>query len=378
MISREIGDVTLKPVKGGDRWGYDLLKFSETMTLQRKEEKTVKKLFLIPLAIVLVSGLIFSGCAAPAPAPAPAPVKHKTVELKMWCAWPVTKFASYPQNEIFRDMVNDYGKDINLSMKIIGGPEVFGTYEGVEAQLGGAFDVACIPPPYYLGVVPESFAIEVISLPGWEMREKGIFDLMDKFHQKAGLKYLAFTGYPLWFQGYSKFDTPTPDLTGKTMRTAPIYDPMVKALGGVPVNIPAPEVYEALARGFVDGFYWPEVGITDFAWNEHVKYYWGQHTPYLVDCGFTMNLDKWNTLDKDQQAVLNRVSEELERLLVDHPLWGGRVETDYKKLVIDGPMERINFSDADYKYYVDTAIGVVWETVIAQAPETAQIKEMLK
>ena len=31
----------------------------------------MKKLFLIPLVIVLVSGLILGGCAKPAPAPAP-------------------------------------------------------------------------------------------------------------------------------------------------------------------------------------------------------------------------------------------------------------------------------------------------------------------
>ena len=337
----------------------------------------MKKLFLIPLAIVLVSGLIFGGCAAPAPAPAPAPVTHEAVELKMWCAWPTTKFASYPQNEIFRDMVNDYGKDINLSLKIIGGPEVFGTYEGIESQLAGAFDVACIPPPYYLGVVPESLAVMLNQFTPWESRERGTFDLMDKFHQKAGLKYLSFTGYPLWFQGYSKFDTPTPDLTGKTIRTAPIYDPMVKKLGGTPVTIPAPEVYEALARGLVDGLFWPNVGIIDFAWNEHVKYYWGQHTPYLVDCGFTINLDKWNTLDKDQQAVLLRVGEEIERILVDHPLWGGRVESDYKKLVIDGDMEHIKFSEADYKWFVEMALDVVWEAVIAHAPDSAQLKPLM-
>ena len=33
----------------------------------------MKKMFLIPLIIILAAGLIFGGCAKPAPAPTPVP-----------------------------------------------------------------------------------------------------------------------------------------------------------------------------------------------------------------------------------------------------------------------------------------------------------------
>lgn len=343
----------------------------------------MKKIFTVILAITLLGAFIVYGCAAPAPtpaptptpAPAPKPVEYKPVELKMWCAWPVTKYAAYPQNEMFRDLVNEYGKRVNLSLKIIGGPEVFGVYEGIESQLAGTYDVACTAPPYYLGKVPESLARMLDQYTPWEDRQRGTFDLMDKFHQKGGLKYLAFTGYPSYFQGYSIFDTPKPDLTGKMIRTAPIYDPMVKALGGTPVTIAAGEVYEALSRGMVHGLYWPNLGIQDFKWDEVLKYYWGQPTPYLVDCGFTINLNKWNSLDKDQQAALAKAGVDIERKIAD--VWDQRAKKDFETLVTKGKMKQILFSPEDYKYYVKTALDEVWKVILAKAPDAAQFRPLM-
>jgi len=54
----------------------------------------VKRLFVIPLMIVLVSGLIFGGCAAPAPAPAPTPA-HEPYEIQLY-----TIPAGYPEYAI--------------------------------------------------------------------------------------------------------------------------------------------------------------------------------------------------------------------------------------------------------------------------------------
>lgn len=49
------------------------IKVESTKELLHKERE-VKTVFFIVLAIVLASGLIFGGCAAPAPAPTPAPL----------------------------------------------------------------------------------------------------------------------------------------------------------------------------------------------------------------------------------------------------------------------------------------------------------------
>jgi TRAP-type C4-dicarboxylate transport system substrate-binding protein len=331
----------------------------------------MKKVLMIWLTLVTVS-LLAVGSAAPAA----EKKEHKAVEFKIWTAWPVKSSPGYPGNQILMDLVNRYGKAVNLSARIIGGPEVFGTFEGVEAQLAGTFDIAVTAPSYYVGVVPESYATMLNQYTPWESRKLGIFDLMDKFHQRKGLKYLSWYTAIGNFQAYSKFDTPKPDLRGKIMRTAPIYDPLVRALGGTPTTIAPAEIYDALARGVADGFFWLNRGIQTHRWHEQVKYYWGQKLPYASDGNITMNLNLWNKLDKDQQAVLTKVGEQLEYQMADNDK--KEVEQQYRDLVTSGLLKYIKFSDADYKYYRKTASDTAWNYVISKAPDAAKLRPLME
>jgi TRAP-type transport system periplasmic protein len=55
------------------------------------------------------------------------------------------------------------------------------------------------------------------------------------------------------------------DLAGLKLRVGtPILATMVKALGATPVNIAAPETYNALERGVVDGTIFPWESISSF------------------------------------------------------------------------------------------------------------------
>ena len=302
--------------------------------------------------------------------------EHKTVALKIWTAWPVKNAPGYPGNKKFMDLVNKYGKAVNLSAKLIGGPEVFGSFEGVEGQLAGTFDIAVSVPSYYVGVVPESYALMLCQHKPWESRKSGLFDLLDQFHQRKGLKYLSWYLAAGNFQAYTKFDTPRPDLKGKVMRTAPIYDPLVRALGGTPTTIAPAEIYDSLARGVADGFFWINRGIMDYRWHEPVKYYWGQALPYVSDGTITMNLNSYNKLDKDQQAVLMKAGEQVE---IEMDAIGEKeIEDQYRKLVTSGLLKHIKFSDADQKYYRKTALDTAWNYVISKAPDSAKLKPLME
>jgi TRAP-type C4-dicarboxylate transport system substrate-binding protein len=48
---------------------------------------------------------------------------------------------------------------------------------------------------------------------------------------------------------------------------------MVKALGGIPVNIAAPETYNALERGVVDGTVFPWEAISSFNLAEVLRHH---------------------------------------------------------------------------------------------------------
>jgi TRAP-type C4-dicarboxylate transport system substrate-binding protein len=331
----------------------------------------MKKVLMIWLILFTISLLVVGSAA-----PAAEKKEHKAIELKLWTPWPVKSAPGAPANQIFVDLVNKQGKEVNLSAKFIGGPEVFGTFEGVEAQLAGMFDIALSSSAYYMGVVPEAETAMLNEHTHVESRKLGIFDLIDQFHQRKGLKYLSwFTPFGN-YQAYTKFDTPRPDLKGKIMRTSPLYDPLVRKLGGTPTTIAPGEIYDALSRGVVDGFFWINRGIKDYRWHEQVKYYWGQPLPYVASGSVTMNLNSWNKLDKDQQAVLMKLGEQLEYVMDD--VCKKETEQQYKELVTSGLLKVIKFSDADYKYYRKTALDTAWNFFMSKAPDVAKIRPLME
>ena len=68
----------------------------------------MRKLFLIPLMIVIVCGLVFGGCAEPAPAPAPAP-KPELIVLKGVAFLPPDRDTVIGL-KTFADMINEKAK----------------------------------------------------------------------------------------------------------------------------------------------------------------------------------------------------------------------------------------------------------------------------
>jgi TRAP-type C4-dicarboxylate transport system substrate-binding protein len=97
------------------------------------------------------------------------------------------------------------------------------------------------------------------------------------------------------------------DLKGVKIRSHGTSAKVVKALGGTPVAMPMPELYQALQKGVVDGGLYPmEVNkgwkmadVIDFCTLDLPIAY--TSTFYVV-----MNKDKWNSLPKDVQATIRR------------------------------------------------------------------------
>jgi TRAP-type C4-dicarboxylate transport system substrate-binding protein len=58
----------------------------------------------------------------------------------------------------------------------------------------------------------------------------------------------------------------------KKIRSIPLYDPILEALGAVPVTTSPAEAYTAMERGVVDGLGWPDIGLLDFKFYEQAKF----------------------------------------------------------------------------------------------------------
>jgi TRAP-type C4-dicarboxylate transport system substrate-binding protein len=240
-------------------------------------------------------------------------------------------------------------------------------------MLKGVFQLAYLPPVYMAGVVPEGVTLNLEMNSPWDARTKGTFDQMDKFMQKKNIKYLGWTGYPIHFQTYLKDARDKMDLTGLILRGAPQYIGLIEALGGKMVVIPAGEVYTALERGMVQGFCWPEVGISDYGWHELVKYYWGPPF-YSMETIFIMKLDTWNELHKDQKAAIDTVIKDLEREQAAYNT--GRIDTDRNAMLKFG-LKQIKFSPEDEAKFIKLANEEGWKYFLKSAPEAAVLKPLM-
>jgi TRAP-type transport system periplasmic protein len=94
------------------------------------------------------------------------------------------------------------------------------------------------------------------------------------------------------------------DMKGLKLRVASRYIGMaVKSLGGVPVQMPLPAVYESLARGQTQGMMLPWMITIPFKYAEVTKFHTDTriyHSMLLT----AMNMNSWNKLDAKQKKAI--------------------------------------------------------------------------
>ncbi|HET6599113.1 MAG TPA: TRAP transporter substrate-binding protein [Burkholderiaceae bacterium] len=139
-----------------------------------------------------------------------------------------------------------------------------------------------------------------------------------KAHEWKGVKLLGvFTHGPGQMFTANKKITSVADLAGLKIRTGGgISEAAGKLLGASPLVKPAPQSYELLSSGVVDGVFFPTESIESFKLDKVVKY--ATFFPggfYCSAFGFFMNQEKWDKLPKrDQDAIMSVSGEALARL----------------------------------------------------------------
>jgi TRAP-type C4-dicarboxylate transport system substrate-binding protein len=100
------------------------------------------------------------------------------------------------------------------------------------------------------------------------------------------------------------------ELQGMRIRATGSTVSSIKAMGAIPVAMPNNDTYEALSKGIVDGNIgppemlkgWKQADVTDFITVMPPVY---NSIMYVV-----MNKEKWNSLPKDAQAAIDKISSE--------------------------------------------------------------------
>jgi len=236
---------------------------------------------------------------------------------------PVTlQFASFfPPTDKLSVTLRDYGKDIES--KTDGRVKV-------DFFPGGAL----VPPQQtYDGVLKEvvdvgesSFAItpgrfplmEALDLPSGAKNSVVMTKMANEFYKKFrpkeldGVKVLFLTAPSPQFIHTKKPVRKLEDLKGMKIRCAGGgVVSLVKALGAVPVVMPASDVYDALSKGVMEGIVINWAAVGQFKFYEVANYTTVNHKTSVSAVGYiVMNKSKWNTLPPDVQKIIDQLSEE--------------------------------------------------------------------
>ncbi len=254
--------------------------------------------------------------------------------------------------------------EVNESMKgefqinYVGGPEIIPRFEQFEAIRSGVMDMGFIVGADMQDTIPEAIGMVLSKLDPSQERESGFFDYMDNlFQTRMNTKLIGRVQMSPFFLWMKKKPETLADLKGVKMRTGGLYDRLMRNFGMIPVTMNSPEVFTALERGVVEGFGWPPTGV--------VKLGWAKHIGYVIDLPFfewsnmygVMNLDKWKGLGARTQKKIMDSMIAFEPGMVAH--YRAMNEDEWRALDEAG-VERITFSDAENKEYLDTAYNLEW------------------
>ena len=176
----------------------------------------------------------------------------------------------------------------------------------------GIADMGFAAPGYTPGRFP---LISVTELPLLFKTSKGgsqaVWSLFDKYFKAefAGVKVLWIWVIPPGHVHTAKKSVRVlEDLAGLKLRVGtPVLATMVKALGSTPVNIAAPETYNALERGVVDGTVFPWEAISSFNLAEVLRYH-AVVDLFVAPLVTFMNQKKYDSLPPDLRKVLDDLS----------------------------------------------------------------------
>ena len=241
-----------------------------------------------------------------------ATAADKPIELTYACMFPPTHIQSILPETWCKEVEKRTNGRVKITyypgQTLLKGAKIFG---GVE---DGIADIGTSVLGYSRGVFPAMEAIDLpMGYPNGTVATLVINDFYEKFKPKSFSKV-----QPMYFHAHgpgvlhSKKPVHTlEDLRGMKIRSYGFNAAMTTALGGVPVAMTQADVYEALQKGVADATFGPSEVLKGWKQAEVIK-----ATTLCTSIGYTagffvvMNKEKWDSLPKDIQKIIEEVNKE--------------------------------------------------------------------
>ena len=267
------------------------------------------------LMVALLATLALSGCGGGNPQQAGAEQTAAPAKVYRWkliTTWPKNLPALGTAPERMADQLRIMSNG-RLDIHVYGAGELVGPFEVFDAVSQGTAELGHGAAYYWRGKIPVAamfstvpFGMNAQEMNGW-LQYGGGMALWREAYAPFGLIPIAAGNSGVQMAGwFNKEINSIADLKGLKMRIPGLGGDVLQAAGGVPVALPAGEIFTSLQTGVIDATEW--VGpYNDLALGLHTvaKYYYypGWHEP-----GPTMemivNQRAWESLPEDLKLML--------------------------------------------------------------------------
>jgi TRAP-type mannitol/chloroaromatic compound transport system substrate-binding protein len=236
------------------------------------------------------------------------------IKWRMPASWPKSLDTLWGGCEVMAKAVAE-ATDNKFQIQTFAAGEIVPGLAIVDAVQNGTVEIGHTASYYYFGKDPTfAFGTSVAFGPnqrinqGWYTLGGGK-EVLDEFYKKYNMVSLLAGNTGCQMGGwYRKEINTVDDLKGLKMRIGGFPGRVLQKLGGVPQQIAGGDIYPALEKGTIDAAEW--VGPYD---DEKLGFY--KVAPHYYSPGWWeggsmlfsfVNLDKWNALPKNYQAVLTQ------------------------------------------------------------------------
>jgi TRAP-type C4-dicarboxylate transport system substrate-binding protein len=380
----------------------------------------MRRFYIIPLLVVILSALILVGCSSPVSSPtsqptAQAPTSKPATSVSATSSAPVTssvpasstapapststagkvielRFAHQnpPQGRTTVKYLNVYAQQIEQATKgkvkitMYPAESLAPANQMVQAVQGGVADITWSQLGYYTNRFPLTsvMALPFMNLPSAQVNGKplsgGGIDsrIIEELYETVPeiqtewkefkVLYLQSSD-PFWLFTSKKAVHNMSDLSGMKIRDLGGYpSDMWKALGASPLTLNMPDVYDALQKGIIDGANVSLAAVTTYKIYEAAKFY--TDAPTTTSPQFViMNKDTWNSLPKDVQDGIMSVSGIPGAEFSGESAFGADVKTDLLAQVQKGgfTLQQVSLDTGEFDKWKQIAGKPIWDKWVA-------------
>jgi len=239
----------------------------------------------------------------------------------------------------------------------------------------GAFWAGTVPAGLLsLGLPMSCETMEEMEVWLWD---RGVVEVLRDAYAEHNVYYLS----PVIGMPYGSIMSKEPietlaDLDGKKIRSIAYFKGIWQAVGAIPVDTEIAEIFTAIATGDVDG---ANIGNADRFYSiklqDVAKYYTMPPLSAYASGEFIVNMDKWNELPDDLQAILLCAAKRASTQFAVQAAYGA--DEAMAKMVQEDGVIVTTFSDEDMETLREISVGV-WDSIAEMSDYSAQIVDITK